>query len=118
MQSGLSLDQSLHEMRTGGNPDDDALLSAMGETPSLFRTQRLHQDQHVERLNQLAKKNADASKTSAEVASALKASNDRSVAFNCRITELRDRGFTTDQAIMQMRANPHDAELLKAMGAA
>lgn len=114
---GLSLDEALFQMRTGGNADDYALLEAMGEKPSHFRTEKLQQQKHTDRLKRLAEENLDASKTSAEVASALAISN-RRVAFNARISELMDRGFSTDQAITQMRANPNDAALLQAMGAA
>lgn len=80
-------------MRTGGNADDRALLEAMGETLSSHRTEKLQ-------------------KTAPEVAAALA----RNIAFNARITELEGRGFSLDQAILQMRANPVDAALLAAMG--
>lgn len=113
---GLTLDQALYEMRTGGNPADDALLEAMGEKPSHFRTQQLQNQSHTERLKRLAEDNKNAEKTSAEVAATL-AKNERNLAFNARVTELTDRGFSIDQAIMQMRMNPNDAALLKSMGA-
>ena len=114
---GLSLDDAIYEMRTGGNPDDVALLEAMGEKVTPHRTEQLRTERFNERLNRQMEDNKDALKTSAEVAAVL-AKNERSIAFNARITELTDRGFSIDQAIAQMRANADDAALLKAMGAA
>lgn len=113
---GLSLDEALFQMRTGGNADDYALLEAMGEKPSPVRTEKLQQQRHIEHLKRLSEENKDASKTSTEVASAI-AINDRRIAFNSRITELLGRGFSIDQATNHMRANPIDAELLRQMGA-
>jgi hypothetical protein len=111
--NGLTTDEALFEMRTGGNPDDIALLAAMGEPASLARTERLQQERRNEQLTRLAEENARAGETAAEV----KAAMARNVAFNARIDELHRKGFSTDQAILQMRANPKDAALLKAMGA-
>ncbi len=110
---GLTLDEALFEMRTGGNPDDDALLCAMGERPSHFRTEQLKTEKRNQDLDRLAQENLAATKTSKEVAAAM---NGRSLAFNTRIDALMGQGFSTDQAILQMRANPKDSELLKSMG--
>ncbi len=107
-----TFDEALFEMRTGGNPDDDALLCAMGERPSHFRTEKLKTEKRNQDLDRLAQENLAATKTSTEVAAAT-----RKLAFNSRIDELHRKGFSTDQAILQMRANPKDAELLKSMGA-
>ncbi len=110
---GLTLDAALFEMRTGDNPDDNALLSAMGERPSHFRTEQLTTEKRNRDLDRLAQENLAATKTSKEVAAA-----SRKLAVNSRIDELHRKGFSTDQAILQMQANPKDAELLKAMAVA
>src|SRR6266403_1560686 len=59
---GLTINQAVFEMRTGGNADDQALFKAMAG---------------------LAKENADVSKASSGLAI-----NTRRAAFNARITEL------------------------------
>ncbi len=109
-----TMDDALFEMRTGGNADDQALLQAMGETTGAHRTEKLKQEKFNKNMDRWAEENAKAKLTSPEV----KAATARNVAFNARITELTDRGLTTDQAIVQMRANASDAALLKAMGRA
>lgn len=111
---GMTMDAALFEMRTGDNPDDNALLSAMGEAPTHLRREKLREQKQVDDLKRLAEESAKALKTSKEVAAAM---NARSIAFNVRIDELTAKGFSTDQAILQMRANPRDAALLVAMGA-
>ncbi len=114
---GLTLDDAIYELRTSSNHDDQALLEAMGEKPSLHRTEALQTEQRNRMLDRLAEENAQATRKSVEVAAAA-ARQARDVAFNARIDELHRKGFSTDQAILQMQANPKDAELLKAMGAA
>jgi len=109
----LTLDQALFEMRTGGNADDYALLEAMGERPSYSRTEHLKTEKLNQNLDRLAQESLQVGKTAPEVAAAMS----RNVAFNSRIDELTRKGFSTDQAILQMRANPKDAEMLKQMGA-
>src|SRR5205085_760898 len=104
-------------MRTGGNADDAALLEGMGEKSSDFRSEKLRDQKHLENLTLLAEENANALKQSKEVSAALKAKNSRAVAFNARINELTSRGFSVDQAILQMRANSNDAALLAEMSA-
>ncbi|MGI8435644.1 MAG: hypothetical protein ACR2NX_01885 [Chthoniobacterales bacterium] len=108
-----SLDHALFEMRTGTNPDDRALLEAMGESPSHAHAKKAHEQKFFAKLDQLAEANRDAGKTSSEVAAAMVA---RNVAFNSRVGSLIEKGLSLDQAIYQMRANSKDAELLRAMG--
>jgi hypothetical protein len=117
MRSGLTFDAALSKMRSGGDASDHALLTAMGENPSHLHAEKAEIERWHKNLWEQAERNKNAGKTSPEVAAALKATNDRSVAFNARTRELMDRGFTIDQAILQMRADSKDAALLKAMGA-
>lgn len=113
-----SIDDALHEMRTGGNPDDTDLLASMGESSSLARTEKLKAEKWVQDMRRLGDEVAQAGKAAPEVKAALKAANSREIAFNVRLDALLEKGFSIDQAINQMRANASDAALLKSMGAA
>ena len=114
---GLTMDQAIFELRTSEDAKDVELLAAMGDAPSKVRTEKLRTAKHNSDLTRLADENARAHIPSREVAAAMKvAANARSMAFNARITELMDRGFSLDQSIMHMRANRTDAALLAAMG--
>lgn len=109
---GLTLEAAVLEMRTGGNADDRALLEAMGEKSSHFRDEALRREKFNRDLDRIAQENIEATKTAQEeVAAALS----RNIAFNSRMDELTRKGFSTNQAILQMRADPDDAALLAAM---
>lgn len=112
------IDEALFEMRTGGNSDDIALLAAMGEPSSHHRMEKLKEEKSLAEMHRLAEENARGLKPAPEVKAALKAANAREIAFNVRMDELLDEGFSFDQAILQMRAKGKDAVLLAAMGAA
>jgi hypothetical protein len=113
----LTMDQAIFELRTSEDAKDVELLAAMGDAPSKVRTEKLRSAKHSSDLTRLADENARAKTPSPEVAAAMKvATNERRMAFNARIDQLEGRGFTLDQSILQMRANPTDAALLAAMG--
>lgn len=116
----LTMDQAIFEMRTSENAEDVALLAAMGDQPSRVRKEKLSQERHSDFLTKLADENARATTPSPEVAAAIKSTavNNRAMAFNARIEELTQAGFTLDQAILQMRADPDDSRLLEEMNAA
>jgi hypothetical protein len=113
---GLTMDQAIFELRTSDDAKDVELLAAMSDGPSKVRTEKLRAAKHNADLTRIADENARAHIASKEVAAAIVATNARSMAFNTRVSELRDKGLTLDQAIMRMRANKTDAALLAAMG--
>jgi hypothetical protein len=113
---GLTTNQAIFELRTSEDAKDVELLAAMGDAPSKVRSEKLRNAKHSADLTRLADENARAHIPAKEVAAAMAATNARSAAFNTRITELRDKGLTLDQAILHMRANKTDAALLAAMG--
>ncbi|HEX3817699.1 MAG TPA: hypothetical protein VHW03_05370 [Chthoniobacterales bacterium] len=123
---GLTTDQAVHELRISENPDDQKLLTAMGEPPSDVRTDRLKQAKWRSDMMERAERNAQATKTSPEVSTAAKLATNiahgRALAFNARIDEIQSearenggREISLDDAIRRMRAKPADAALLKAM---
>lgn len=114
---GLTMDQAIFELRTSEDVKDVELLAAMGDAPSVARTEKLRIEKRNSDLTRLAEENARAGIPSPEVAAAMKtAVNARSMAFNSRITQLMDKGLTINQAVNAMRANRNDAALLAAMG--
>ena len=116
----LTMDQAIFELRTSEDEKDVQLLAAMGDERSKVRTEKLRRAQHNAELTRLADVNARAHIPSREVAAAMVATNARnarSMTFNVRITQLKDKGLTLDQAIDRTRTIPADAALLAAMGA-
>lgn len=117
---GMSLDDALFEMR--GNKEDRLLLGAMGYGFYDQAHQKLHDRMsHISTVDKLGAGSEDFDlktlKKISENASAdgAREAASRTIAFNCRIDQLTRAGFTVDQAIIQMRADPKDAALLAAM---
>jgi hypothetical protein len=115
---GYTIDEAIHELRTGAKPEDVALLSAMGDAPSKVRSEKLNQQKHSRFLTKLADENANLTTPSPEVATAMKlASNARSVVFNARLDQLLATGKSLDKAVDWMRfGTAEDQDLLKKMG--
>lgn len=113
---GLTMDEAIHEMRTSAKPELVELLAAMGDAPSKVRTEKLQRQKFNQFLTKTADENANATTPSPEVAKAMKSAvNARSLVFNARMDELMAKGYSTDHAIMHMRANASDARLLSSM---
>jgi hypothetical protein len=111
-----NLDEALFELRTSEKPEDRKLLELMGVATGWSTSEKLRQERHLTMLGAAAEQSARGTALSPEAKAALKAANARQIAFNSRLDELMAKGFSIDQAILQMRANPIDARLLAEMG--
>lgn len=119
-----TLDDALFELRTSEKPEDRELLEAMGVATGWHTSEQLRTERTLGKIHATAKQTARGAELSSEAKAALKtaqagnvAVNERRLAFNRRIDALTEKGFTLDQAILQMRANPSGARLLEEMSA-
>jgi hypothetical protein len=136
---GRTFDEALHEMRAGGNPEDEKLLELMGEKSSHFRTAALKWEKGLRNIDRAAEENLRPHEVAPEVQAAADRAGSKtggqrvpqafrnsslrqnSIAFNARLDELmrpdaNGTHRTLDEAITYMRV--HDRELMAAMGGA
>jgi hypothetical protein len=110
---GLTLDRAIREMR--GNLQDRELLYAMGYPAHDQETHDLHDRMAKIRKIDSGHPTEEKLGSLAKNVAVNAAARLRSVAFHRRIDELTRNGFSFDQAIGQMRANPDDAALISSM---